>query len=154
MGLDKIREELRAQQKKSGMTARQEESITLPVKGRKLPRKVTVTVALRCNNLSAKIHTPMGEEIKYSSSAKITQQRRLKIQLALTTAWRLENLLARSCSTWFSIICAAICSCYTYSVTLACLLEQHHHFFMVFLITLIDGYNKHPFVTKRAWCIT
>lgn len=66
----------------------------------------------------------MGEEIKYSSSAKITQQRRLKIQLSLPTAWRLENLLARFGSTWFPIICAAICSYYTYGIALAAFLEE------------------------------
>lgn len=66
----------------------------------------------------------MGEEIKYSGSAKITQQRRLKIQLSLPTAWRLENLLARFSSTWFPILCVAIRSYYTYSIALASFLEE------------------------------
>lgn len=41
----------------------------------------------------------MAEEIKYSSSAKITQQRRLKVQLSLPTVPRPENLLALLSST-------------------------------------------------------
>lgn len=65
----------------------------------------------------------MGEEIKYSSSAKITQQRRLKIQLSLPTAWKLENLLAQFGSTWFPIVRAAICSYYMYSRALASSLD-------------------------------
>jgi len=97
----------------------------------------------------------MGEEIGYSSSAKITQQRRLKLRLASPTAWRLENFLARCGLTWFPIIYAAICWYYTYSIELASFLEEYHqHFLVVFLITFIAGYYKSPSVTKRAGCIT
>lgn len=97
----------------------------------------------------------MGEEIKYSSSAKITQQRRLKAQLSLPTAWRLENLLARLGSTWFPIRCAATGSYYTLTTALASFLEeQHHHFFVVLLLAFIVGCYKHPFMMKRAGCTT